>query len=37
MLALKLIALVLGAGVLVSMFTPEFDADLLLAIVACFS
>ena len=37
MIALKLIALVLGAGVLVSLFTPEFDADLLLAIVACFS
>ncbi len=37
MIVLKLIALVLGAGVLVSLFTPEFDADLVLAIVACFS
>jgi hypothetical protein len=37
MIALKLIALVVGAGVLVSLFTPEFDADLLLAIIACFS
>jgi hypothetical protein len=37
MIALKFAALVLGAGVLVSLFSPEFDADLLLAIVACFS
>jgi hypothetical protein len=37
MIVLKLAALVLGAGVLVSLFTPNFDADLLLAIVACFS
>jgi len=37
MIVLKLMALVLGAGVLVSPFTPEFDADLVLAIVACFS
>jgi hypothetical protein len=37
MIALKLIALVVGAGVLISLFTPEFDADLLLAIIACFS
>jgi hypothetical protein len=37
MIVLKLMALVLGAGVLVALFTPEFDADLLLAIVACFS
>jgi len=37
MIVLKLMALVLGAGVLVSLFTPEFDADLVLAIVACFS
>jgi hypothetical protein len=34
---LKITALVLGAGALVSLFTPEFDADLLLAIAACFS
>jgi len=37
MIALKFAALVLGAGVLVSLFYPEFDADLMLAIVACFS
>lgn len=37
MIVLKLMALVLGAGVLVSLFTPEFNADLVLAIVACFS
>jgi len=37
MIVLKLMALVLGAGMLVSLFTPEFDADLVLAIVACFS
>jgi hypothetical protein len=37
MIVLKLAALVLGAGVLVSLFTPNFDADLLLAIVSCFS
>ena len=37
MIVLKLMALVLGAGVLVSLFTPEFDADLVLSIVACFS
>ena len=37
MIALKLITLVCGAGALVSLFTPEFDADLLLAIVSCFT
>jgi hypothetical protein len=37
MIALKLAAIVFGAGAMVSLFTPEFDADLLLAIVACFS
>jgi hypothetical protein len=37
MIALKLIALVCSAGVLVSLFMPEFDADLLLAIVSCFT
>jgi hypothetical protein len=37
MIALKLAAIVLGACALVSLFTPEFDADLLLAIVSCFS
>ena len=36
MIALKLIAIVLGAGLLISMYTPQFDADLLLAIIACF-
>jgi len=37
MMTLKLIALVCSAGALVSLFTPEFDADLLLAIVSCFT
>jgi hypothetical protein len=37
MIVLKLAALVIGAGVLVSVFTPNFDADLILAIIACFS
>jgi hypothetical protein len=37
MIMLKIVALVFGAGTLVSLFTPEFDADFLLAIVACFS
>jgi hypothetical protein len=37
MIAFKFVALVVGAGVLVSMFSPEFDADLLLAIIACFT
>ena len=37
MIALKFLALVLGAGALVSLLAPEFDADLLLAIVAFFT
>jgi hypothetical protein len=37
MIALKFSVLVLCAGVLVSLFTPSFDADLVLAILACFS
>jgi hypothetical protein len=37
MITLKIAALVLGGGALVSMFSPEFDADLVLAILACFS
>jgi hypothetical protein len=37
MIALKFAAVVLGAGMLVSLVLPEFDADLVLAIVACFS
>jgi hypothetical protein len=37
MIALKLAAIVIGVGALFSLFTPEFDADLLLAVVACFS
>ena len=37
MIALKITALVLGTTVLISTFAPEFDADLLLAIVACVS
>lgn len=37
MIAPELVAIVLGAGVLVSVFAPELDADLLLAIVTCLS
>lgn len=37
MIMLKLVALVVGAGVLVSLFSPEFDANFLLAIISCFS
>jgi hypothetical protein len=35
--ALKLIALFLGAGMLVSLFAGEFSPDLLLAITTCLS
>ena len=34
---IKVIALVLGAGMLVSLFAGEFGPDLLLAIVTCLS
>jgi hypothetical protein len=37
MIALKLVAVVVGAVALTSLFAPEFDADLVLAIVACFT
>jgi hypothetical protein len=37
MITLKLIALVLGAGVLLSVYAADFGPDLVLAIVACFS
>jgi len=37
MIAVKLAAIVVGAGALFSLFTSEFDADQLLAVVACFS
>jgi hypothetical protein len=37
MLTLKVIALFLGAGVLLSLFAGEFGADLLLAITTCLS
>jgi hypothetical protein len=37
MITLKLIALVLGAGVLLSIYSADFGPDLVLAIVACFS
>lgn len=37
MIALKFAAVVIGCGVLVSLLSPDFDADLMLAIVACFS
>ena len=38
MIMLKITALVLGAGMLVELFsTPDFSPDFVLAIVACFS
>jgi hypothetical protein len=38
MITLKLTALVLGAGLLVELFSPpDFSPDFILAIVACFS
>jgi hypothetical protein len=37
MITLKLIALTLGAGVLLSIFAADFTPDLLLAIVAYLS
>ena len=35
MIALKFIAVVLGAGTLLAMFSGDFDPELLLAIVSC--
>jgi hypothetical protein len=35
MIALKFIAVVLGAGTLVAMFSEDFGPELLLAIVSC--
>jgi hypothetical protein len=37
MIMLKFAAILIGVGALISMFTPNFDADLILAIVACFT
>jgi hypothetical protein len=38
MIMLKITALVLGAGMLVEIFSqPDFSPDFVLAIVACFS
>jgi hypothetical protein len=37
MIALKITALVLGAGMLVELFSGGFGPDLVLAVVACFS
>jgi len=37
MLTLKVIAVFLGAGMLVSLFTGELGPDLLLAITVCLS
>ena len=34
MIAVKLAVIVVGAGALFSLFTPELDADLLLAVFA---
>jgi hypothetical protein len=35
MLALKFVALALAAVTLISMFSPDFSSDLVLAIVSC--
>jgi hypothetical protein len=37
MIALKMIALVLGAGMLISLFSADFGPEFALAVVACFS
>jgi hypothetical protein len=37
MIALKLIALTIGAGALLVAFTDGFGQDLILAIIACLS
>jgi hypothetical protein len=37
MLALKFIVLALGAGTLITMLSPDFSSDLVLAIVSCLS
>jgi hypothetical protein len=37
MIALKITALVLGAGMLFELFSGGFGPDLVLAVVACFS
>jgi hypothetical protein len=37
MLALKFAALALGAGTLITIFSPDFSSELLLAIVSCLS
>jgi hypothetical protein len=37
MIALQFCGLALGAGVLVSVFSPGFGSDLLLAIAVCLS
>jgi hypothetical protein len=38
MITLKITALVLGAGLLVQLFSPpDFSPDFVLAVVACFS
>jgi hypothetical protein len=35
MLALKFAALALAAGTLITVFSPDFSGDLVLAIVSC--
>jgi len=37
MIALKIVALVLGAGVFFAMYSGDLGADVVLAIVACLS
>ena len=37
MITLKVIAVALGAGILFSMYSGDFGADVVLAIVTCLS
>jgi hypothetical protein len=37
MMTLKVIALALGAGMFVSVFSTDFSSNFVLAIIACFS
>lgn len=37
MIIAKFVLIAIAAGVFVSLFTPNFDADLVLAIVSCFT
>jgi hypothetical protein len=37
MITLKLIALALGAGMFLSVFSADFSSNLVLAVIACLS